>query len=79
MNIYEEQYYKVFEVPFRETSLHLKASLDAGRRRYSFTKLEFCDGPIFLIIKNKGDMPFIISDFLLHGFFSLVSKKSRIL
>ncbi|MGF1724783.1 imm11 family protein [Photobacterium nomapromontoriensis] len=75
MNNYEEQYYRVFEVPFRETYLHLKASLDTGRRRYSFTKLDFGDGPIFFINADKGEMPFIVSDFILHGFFPVVSKK----
>ncbi|MGX2954602.1 hypothetical protein ACWAU3_18765 [Shewanella sp. JL219SE-S6] len=75
MNNYEEQYYKVFEVPFRETYLHLKASLDTGRRRYSFTKLDTIDGPIFFTNADKGEMPFIVSDFLLHSFFPVVSKK----
>ncbi|GAB1150670.1 MAG: hypothetical protein WStaPseu_07910 [Shewanella algae] len=75
MNNYEEQYYKVFEVPFRETYLHLKASLDTGRRRYSFTKLDAIDGPIFFTNADKGEMPFIVSDFLLHSFFPVVSRK----
>ncbi|MCG9597695.1 hypothetical protein L1D15_13295 [Vibrio sp. Isolate25] len=75
MSNYEQQYYKVFEVPFRETYLHLKASQDTGRRRYSFTKLDFGDGPIFFTNADKGEMPFIVSDFLLHGFFPVVSKK----
>ncbi|MHA7228705.1 hypothetical protein ACVT98_04880 [Vibrio campbellii] len=75
MNSYEEQYYKVFEIPFRDTYLHLKASLDTGRRRYSFTKLDFGDGPIFFTNAEKGDMPFIVSDFNLHSFFPVVSKE----
>ena len=75
MKNYEEQYYRVFEVPFRDTYLHLKASLDTGRRRYSFTKLDFDDGPIFFTNAEKGDMPFIVSDFNLHSFFPVVSKE----
>ena len=75
MNSYEEQYYRVFEVPFRDTYLHLKASLDTGRRRYSFTKLDFGDGPIFFTNAEKGDRPFIVSDFNLHSFFPVVSKE----
>ena len=75
MNNYEEQYYKVFEIPYRDTFLHLKASLDTGRRRYTFTKLDFGDGPIFFSNADKGEMPFIVSDFILHSFFPVVSKK----
>lgn len=75
MKNYEEQYYKVFEIPFRDTYLHLKASLDTGRRRYSFTKLDFGDGPIFFTNAEKGDTPFIVSDFNLHSFFPVVSKE----
>ncbi|MER2497039.1 hypothetical protein ABS858_13155 [Vibrio neptunius] len=41
MQNYEQQYYKVFEVPCRKTYLRLKASQDTGRRRYSFTQLDF--------------------------------------
>lgn len=74
MNSHEEEYYRVFEVPFRENRLRLKASLETGRRRYSFTKLDFGDGPIFFTHADKGDMPFTGSDFLLHGFFPVVSK-----
>ncbi|WP_425628064.1 imm11 family protein [Vibrio neptunius] len=75
MQNYEQQYYKVFEVPCRKTYLHLKASQDTGRRRYSFTQLDVGDGPIFFTNADKGEMPFIVSDFLLHGFFPVVSKK----
>lgn len=73
MKSYEEQYFQVFDTPFQDDNFFLKASLETGRRRYSFTKLDFGDGPITFVNADKGDINFVLSDFFLHGFFPIVS------
>ena len=75
MKSYEEQYFQVFNTPFQDDNFFLKASLETGRRRYSFTKLDFGDGSITFENADKGDVPFEISNFYLHGLFPIVSKE----
>ncbi|MBN3492238.1 imm11 family protein [Vibrio neptunius] len=75
MKNYEEQYFQVFDAPFNDAVFSLKPSLETGRRRYTFTKLDFGDGPITFVNSDKGDIPFVLSNFFLHGFFPIVSKE----
>ncbi len=75
MKSYEEEYFKVFDVPGHQHHLKFKATADTGRRRYSFTKLNADDGPICFRSSSDSGLSFTKSDFLLHGFFPVVSKK----
>lgn len=75
MKSYEQEYFKVFDVPEHQHHLQLKATADTGRRRYSFTKLNTDDGPISFHCSSDSGLPFTKSDFVLHGFFPVVSKK----
>ncbi|KJY90558.1 hypothetical protein TW84_10195 [Vibrio neptunius] len=75
MNNYNDVYYLLKGVPFREKFLELKASKNTGRRNHTFEKLDYGDGPVFFENGFKGEVPFYLTDGQFDGIYPVVSEK----
>ncbi len=60
MKNYEQEYYLLKRVPFREKFLSLRATLDTGRRNHTYERLDYGDGPVFLKMVTKAKYLFTL-------------------
>ncbi|CAM3220030.1 DUF1629 domain-containing protein [Vibrio neptunius] len=75
MKNYEQEYFILKRVPYREKFLSLRATLDTGRRNHTYERLDYGDGPVFFENGFKGEVPFYLTDGQFDGIYPVVSLK----
>ncbi|MER2497038.1 DUF1629 domain-containing protein [Vibrio neptunius] len=74
MRRYEEQYYILKRVEFRETFLSLRATENTGVRNHTYEKLDYGDGPVFFENGYKGEIPFHLTNAQMESIYPVVSE-----
>ncbi|MFM2593531.1 DUF1629 domain-containing protein [Vibrio harveyi] len=74
MKNYEQEYYLLKRVPFREKFLSLRATLDTGRRNHTYERLDYGDGPVFFENGYKGEIPFYLTNVQMDSIYPVVSE-----
>ncbi|BCV48041.1 MAG: hypothetical protein WStaPseu_13710 [Shewanella algae] len=73
MSQYEDQYFIMKRVVFRDKYLSLRATLDTGRRNHTYAKLDYGDGPVFFENGYKGEVPFNLNNAQMDSIYPVVS------
>mgnify|MGYP006062627643 CR=1 FL=1 len=74
MRQYEEQYYILKRVEFREIFLSLRATENTGARNHTYEKLDYGDGPVFFENGYKGEIPFHLTNAQMDSIYPVVSE-----
>ena len=74
MRKYEEQYYILKRVEFRERFLSLRATENTGARNHTYEKLDYGDGPVFFENGYKGEIPFHLTSAQMDSIYPVVSE-----
>ena len=74
MKNYEQEYFILKRVPYREKFLSLRATLDTGRRNHTYEKLDYGDGSVFFENGYKGEIPFHLTNAQMDSIYPVVSE-----
>ncbi|MBN3492243.1 imm11 family protein [Vibrio neptunius] len=74
MKNYEQEYFILKRVPYREKFLSLRATLDTGRRNHTYERLDYGDGPVFFENGYKGEIPFYLTNAQMDSIYPVVSE-----
>ncbi|WKC41034.1 imm11 family protein [Shewanella algae] len=74
MRQYEEQYYILKRVEFREIFLSLRATENTGARNHTYEKLDYGDGPALFENGYKGEIPFHLTNAQMDSIYPIVSE-----
>ncbi|WP_412522166.1 imm11 family protein [Shewanella algae] len=74
MRQYEEQYYILKRVEFREIFLSLRATENTGARNHTYEKLDYGDGPVLFENGYKGEIPFHLTNAQMDSIYPVVSE-----
>lgn len=74
MRQYEEQYYILKRVEFREIFLSLRATENTGARNHTYEKLDYGDGPALFENGYKGEIPFHLTNAQMDSIYPVVSE-----